>query len=173
MLGMTFNRDEPPLIADERTLLTGFLDYQRQTLGWKCDGLTDEQLREHGVSTSNLTLLGLVRHMAGVENWWFQVVIGGEPDEPILAGQPDDGRDFDFNEIGGADVARDFATWKAQCDASRTTTAEHDLDATGRHLSTNEEFSLRWVLIHMIEEYARHNGHADLIREAIDGAVGE
>jgi hypothetical protein len=111
--------------------------------------------------------------MAEVENWWFQVVIGGAPNVPILSGDDDDDPDSDFNAIADADVVQDFATWQAQCEASRKTVAERDLDVTDRHLRTDEEFSLRWVLIHMIEEYARHNGHADLIREAIDGAVGE
>lgn len=109
---MTVERIEPPLVAGERDMLDAWLDFHRATLATKCDGLTDDQLRERAVPPSSLSLLGLVRHMGEVERSWFRRVLGGK------------------------------------------------------------EFSLRWIMVHMVEEYARHNGHADLLRERIDGAVG-
>ena len=164
-------RVDPPRVADERTLLTSFLDFHRDTLAMKCDGLTDAQLRQRSVEPSNLTLLGLVRHLAEVERGWFRTVIAGEDLETLYC--PDGNEDGDFDDVDTADVAEAFATWRTECDHARRVTAERDLDATGAKPGRDRVFSLRWVLMHMIEEYARHNGHADLLREAIDGAVGE
>ncbi len=168
---MTDTRPEPPAQADERTTLTAFLDFQRATLAWKCADLTDEQLRTRAVPPSSMSLLGLVRHLADVERGWFRRTLNGEAAPPLF--YSDDEPDGEFDNVDSADVAEAFTTWEAECAASRDAVANAaDLDASGtnRH---GEEFSLRWILTHMIEEYARHNGHADLLRESIDGATGE
>lgn len=167
----TDQRSEPPNTADERTLLTAFLDWRRETLVRKCAGLSNEQLRLHAVPSSKLTLIGLVRHLAVVEWWWLQNVIAGEhPPEPYCATGD---RDEDFNDIGSATGESACAIWRAQVEQSRRMVTDRSLDAESTHPSSGAQYSLRQVLTHMIEEYARHNGHADLIREAIDGEVGE
>ena len=167
---MTDERVDPPLEADERATLTAFLDYLRDTLALKCDGLTDDQLRERAVPPSNLSLLGLVRHMAEVERNWFRPVLGGEEMATIFA--PDMDWEASFRDVATADVAEAFRLWRAECDHARAlVAAAPSFDVTGfRH---SGYVSLRWVMTHMIEEYARHNGHADLLRERSDGAVGE
>jgi hypothetical protein len=167
---MTGEREVAPAIADERTTLTGFLDFQRSTLALKCDGLTDEQLRERAVPPSQLSLLGIVRHMAEVERNWFRPILSGA--ELSLIFSP--GLDWQrtFHDLDDASVAESFAAWQAECAHARElVAAAPSLDVTG--LRRGERICLRWVLTHMIEEYARHNGHADLIRERLDGATGE
>jgi uncharacterized damage-inducible protein DinB len=167
---VTIERIEPPLEATEREMLTGWLDYHRATLAWKCEGLSDAQLRERAVPPSSLSLLGLVRHMAEVERSWFLRVLNGE-DAPFRF-FTDESPDGEFDNVGTADVATAFAAWRGDCERARKLVAEApSLDVTGQR--RGERFSLRWILIHMVEEYARHNGHADLLRERIDGSVGE
>jgi uncharacterized damage-inducible protein DinB len=170
---MTTERAEPGLRAGEREMLTGWLDYHRATLAWKCEGLTDDQLRERSVPPSGLSLLGLVRHMAEVERSWFRNVLHGAG-LPFQYSTPDD-VDADFNDTGSADGATDLRTWEQECAAARDAIAGVDLDTLSKKgdRRTGEPFSLRWILTHMIEEYARHNGHADLLRERIDGATGD
>ncbi|GAA3222857.1 DinB family protein [Actinocorallia longicatena] len=163
-------RIDPPLTGDERAVLTGFLDWQRDTLALKCAGLTAEQLREKAVPPSNLSLLGLVRHLAEVERGWFHNVIGGENAPQRWHTDVWD----DQFEVETADVEAAFEAWNADCAHSREiVTAAPSLDVTGTKERTGETFSLRWILTHMIEEYARHNGHADLLRELLDGTTGE
>ncbi len=157
--------------ADERTVLTTFLDFHRQVLVRKCAGLTDDQLRLRAVQSSNLSLLGLVRHLAGVERWYFQRIIAGESPGPLYTATDDD--DEDFNDLDAATGESTIAVWRNEVEQSRRITAERPLEAVGTHPQTGRQHSLRWVLNHMIDEYARHNGHADLIREAIDGETGE
>ncbi|WP_319463649.1 DinB family protein [Micromonospora sp. RTP1Z1] len=168
---MIDGRFELPPTADERTLLDAFLDYQRQALVRKCAGLTDEQLRRRAVPSSNVSLLGLVRHLATVERWYFQAVIDGNFPGSVFTRTDD--RDEDFNDVERATGAETFAIWRAEVQASRRIAAARPLDAVGRSPDTGLERSLRWVLTHMIDEYARHLGHADIIREAIDGQTGE
>ncbi|MFE4513523.1 DinB family protein [Kitasatospora sp. NPDC056783] len=165
-------RVDPPMVADEATTLTGFLDYHRDTLAQKCAGLTDDQLRLRSVPPSNLSLLGLVRHMAEVEQYWFQSVLLGQeiPEGHFWTEANEDG---DFDDIDTADVAADFAVWRAEIEASRSAAAGLPLDTVGKKLRRGEPVTLRWILAHMVEEYARHNGHADLLRESVDGATGE
>ena len=166
---MTVKRTDPPLVADERGMLDAWLDFHRDTLALKCDGLTGDQLRERAVPPSNLSLLGLVRHMAEVERQWFTMVLGGE--QVAFHYCTDDNPNAEFDDVDGADVAEAFETWRSECaDARKLAAAAPSLDATGTQ--DGKEFSLRWIMIHMIEEYARHCGHADLLRERIDGAVG-
>jgi len=165
---MTVERVVPAPVAAEREMLDAWLDFQRDTLALKCDGLTGEQLRERAVPPSSLSLLGLVRHMAEGERQWFAMVLGGE--QVPYHYYTDDNPEAEF-DVDDADVAEAFATWRAECAAARArAAAAPSLDATGAQDGT--DFSLRWIMVHMIEEYARHNGHADLLRERIDGAVG-
>ena len=171
---MTTERSVPGLQAGELDMLTGWLDLHRAVLLWKCEGLTDEQLRRRSVPPSSLSLLGLVRHMADVERGWFRRVLLGE-DAPGRYPTAED-RDADFNGVDGADVPADFAAFEAECAAAHeAVVARPDLDALskGRSRETGQQFSLRWILTHMVEEYARHNGHADLLRQVIDGATGD
>ncbi len=169
---MQDERFELPATADERTLLTTFLDFHRRVLVRKCAGLSDEQLRLRAVPTSNVTLIGLVRHLAGVERWYFQGVIAGQFPGVLYTETDDD--DEDFNDLETATGEKAFAIWRVEVEQSRRITAERQLDVIGASTNdTGRQRSLRWVLNHTIDEYARHNGHADLIREAIDGATGE
>jgi uncharacterized damage-inducible protein DinB len=166
------DRIDPPFVADERPMLDAWLDFHRRTLLWKCEGLRDEQLKTRSVEPSSLSLLGLVRHMAEVERGWFRRFAGVDY-TPIYDSDGDDEPDFD--DVDTADVAADFATFRAEVDACRELVAGRDLDdvQTYSRGSSRTDISLRWVLTHMIEEYARHNGHADLLRERIDGAIGD
>jgi uncharacterized damage-inducible protein DinB len=167
---MTVERVEPPLVAAERAMLDAWLDYHRDTLALKCDGLAGDQLRQRAVPPSSLSLLGLVRHMAEVERQWFTMVLGGE--QVSFHYCTDDNPDAEFDDVDGADVAEAFGTWRSECaDARRRAAAAPSLDVTATW--RGQEFSLRWIMVHMIEEYARHNGHADLLRERIDGTVGD
>ena len=164
------DRTEPPLVADERALLDGFLDYHRETLLWKCAELDPGQLAARSVPTTNLSLLGLVRHLAEVERSWFRRRFAGEDAPPIW--YTDDEPDRDIDPPADADAVADLTAYRAELDACRAVVAGRGLDetfTTGRGLTA----SLRWVYLHMIEEYARHNGHADLLRQAVDGATGE
>ncbi len=172
---MATERTEPPLEAGEREMLTAWLDYHRATLALKCDGLTDDQLRERSAPPSTLSLLGLVRHMADVERSWFLRGLSGEDAPPLYYAEGN--LDGEFDDVDTADVAEAFATWRAECEAARKAeAAAASLDVTFEKRNPQDSrprFSLRWVLVHMIEEYARHNGHADLLRERIDGSTGE
>lgn len=164
------DRADPPLVGTEGELLTAFLDWHRETFALKCANVPTERLSEKAVPPSGLSLHGLVRHLAGVERWWFRQQFAGE-DVPILF-YSDDDPDQDFEDLGG-DVAAAFAVWRTECDRSREiVAAAPSLDATGTRFRTREPVSLRRILIHMIAEYARHNGHTDLLRERIDGATG-
>jgi uncharacterized damage-inducible protein DinB len=163
------DRPEPPFVGDERAMLEAWLDFHRATLLLKCAGLDDDQLRRRSVEPSSLSLLGLVRHMTDVERNWFRRVLGGEDAPPVH--YADDNEDGDFDDVDGADVAGDLRTYRDEVEVCRGRAAARDLDDTGRR--RGEAVSLRWIYVHMIEEYARHNGHADLLRERIDGATGE
>jgi len=168
---VTEERTLPSWDAGERGTLTGFLDFQRATLAVKCDGLTDAQLRRQAVPPSALSLLGIVRHLAEVERNWFAPLLAAEDMGGIYApGKLDP--EVAFRTADTADVAESFAIWRAECDRARElTAAAASLDVTG--IRGGYRYSLRWVLTHMIEEYARHNGHADLLRERLDGTTGQ
>ena len=164
------DRQREPYVADERAMLEGWLDYHRQTLLLKCAGLDAELLRLRSVEPSALTLLGLVRHMTDVERWWFRQCAAGEQvaDLYVAAGRPD----ADFEDLGSTPPEAGLTAFTAECAAADSAVADRPLDATFAHPHAATEFSLRWVYVHMIEEYARHNGHADLLRERIDGVTG-
>jgi hypothetical protein len=165
------NRPRPPAAADERTTLAGWIDFHRATLEMKCAGLTPAQLATRAAEPSTLSLLGLVRHMADVERGWFRRRLGGEDAPPLYYSDADPDGDFDNLEPAAVDEA--FANWQAECARAREIAAalpSLDVMVTDR---VGRRLSARWVLVHMVEEYARHNGHADLLRERIDGATGE
>jgi hypothetical protein len=167
-------RTNEPYVGDERTMLEGWLDYHRDTLLTKCAGLTAEQLKTPSVEPSGLTLLGLVRHMADVERSWFRVRAAGQDLGGIYWSE--DNPDGEFDDVADADAEADFATFAAEVEAARKAVADVPLEHTflrRRRDGSADEISVRWVYIHMIEEYARHNGHADLIRERLDGVTGE
>jgi hypothetical protein len=170
---MEIERVEPSFAADERSMLVGWLEYHRATLEQKCSGLSAAQLVERSVPPSTLSLLGLVRHMAEVERNWFRRVFAGDDDAgPIF--YSDEDPDGDFDNVDPSNVAEGFATWHEEMERSRAIAGAADsLDARSVGASHGEAVSLRWIITHMIEEYARHNGHADLLRQSIDGETGE
>jgi uncharacterized damage-inducible protein DinB len=157
-----------PLTGDDRPILEGFLDWQRATLLNICAGLTAEQLASRPISSSNLSLLGLIRHLAKVERIWFRQRAAGQPVEPMY--DPSRGKDADFDDATGAEARADIERlqdeWRLAGEAVRGMAFDDTFDAGG------EAFSLRMAYVHMIYEYARHNGHADLLRESIDGVTG-
>jgi uncharacterized damage-inducible protein DinB len=153
----------------EREMLEAWLEFHRTTLLMKADGVDDKGRKARPVATSKLSLHGLIRHTAEVERQWFRRVLQREPDAPYLWYNPAVA-DSEMTPLDHADWQRDRAVWTEECERSRQTASAHGLDDTG--LSNNEPCSLRWIYVHMIEEYARHNGHADLIRELVDGRVG-
>jgi uncharacterized damage-inducible protein DinB len=160
------DRVDPPLQSAEKPMLVAWLDYQRATLARKCDGLDARALRRMAVPPSTLSLLGLVRHMSEVERGWFRRSIAGEDAPPMYYSKSNP--DGDFDDVDTADVEEAFATWRSECEHSRAITQAHALDDVG---CDDRKVSLRWLLVHMIEEYARHNGHADLLRQVVDGDV--
>jgi uncharacterized damage-inducible protein DinB len=158
-------------IADERQSLDSWLDYHRATLLWKCAGLTAAQLAARPVSTSALSLLGLVRHMAENERIWFRFRFAGEDIRRLYWSQDQPQGEIDLAAPGSAEA--DFAIYATEVAEARMTVSGRALDETFVYGTRGQpERDLRWVYVHMIEEYARHNGHADLIRELIDGSTG-
>ena len=164
------DRIDPPLLGGERETVRAYLDYHRATLAMKCQGLSDEELRQRSMPPSALTLLGLVRHMAEVERTWFRRVINGE-DIPLIWS-----KEGDFQaayDASGSSRAEAFGAWQEEVGhARRIELAAESLDVTGYQARWGEQVSLRLVMLHLIHEYARHNGHADFLREGIDGEVG-
>lgn len=164
------DRPRIPRVAAERDALVAYLEYYRSTVEMKCRGLTAEQARARSVPPSTMSLHGLVRHLAGVERWWFQQNFERR-DVPFLF-FAEDQPDLDFDPPADADLAADLEVWRAECAVSREIVAGHDLDDTARPLDWHEDVDLRWLLLRMITEYAQHCGHADLLREGIDGRTG-
>ncbi|EHK81902.1 DinB family protein [Saccharomonospora azurea] len=167
---MSINRPAVPLRGDERETLRAFLDYHRATLAWKCEGLSDEELRRRSMPPSTLSLLGLVRHLAEVERAWFRRVIDGEDVPLVWSADGDYQVAYDARTATRAEA---FAAWEAEVEHSRRIEREAEsLDVTGHDPRSGEQVSLRLVMLHLIHEYARHNGHADFLREGVDGTVG-
>ncbi len=168
------HRRDPDSAADERTTLNQFLDYQRDTLLLKTDGLTGEQLGRR-LPPSSLTLGGLLKHLALVEDIWIQHRFLGLPQREPWASAPwAEDPDWEFHSAERDDPAQLRALYRATCDRSRLAVAAAGLDDRSVAVDREGEHrSLRWILVHLIEETARHNGHADLLREAVDGSVGE
>jgi uncharacterized damage-inducible protein DinB len=162
-------RQEPTYLLGDREMLEEWLEFHRTTLLLKCEGLGDDERKARPVPTSMLSLHGLVRHMAEVERNWFRRVLLSQPDTPPIWYDPEV-PDSELVPLDDADWKADLEVWQAECEAARAAAAGHDLSDTGHR--RGEPVSLRWIYVHMIEEYARHNGHADLIRELVDGSVG-
>jgi uncharacterized damage-inducible protein DinB len=169
--------DDPRASLDEgqgeKALLAAYLDRYRMTFEMKCDGLDPEQLARRSVPPSTMSLLGLVRHLAAVEHAWFRRFIEVRQDLPRLYKSPDD-RDLDFNGAVADDavVADAWAAWRGEVAHAREVYAGFD-DLGAQVGPEGKQAEVRDVVVHMIEEYARHCGHADLIRERIDGRVGQ
>ena len=166
-------RREPSYVLSERDMLEGWLEFHRTTLLLKCEGLDDEARKARPVGTSKLSLHGLVRHMAEVERNWFRRVLLRQTGIPRLfrpEADWDGDWDSDLVPLDEAVWADDLAAWQNECEQSRLAAASANLDDKG--WGDGEPVSLRWIYVHMIKEYARHNGHADLLREMADGAVG-
>ena len=164
------DRPRIPRVAAEREALTAYLEYYRATVEMKCRGLNPEQARERSVPPSTLSLHGLIRHLAGCERWWFQQNFERR-DVPFLF-FTEDNPDLDFDLPSDADFAADLDIWRAECSVSREIVTAHDLDDTARPIDWHEDVDLRWLVLRMITEYAQHCGHADLVREGIDGRTG-
>ncbi|OLF14816.1 DinB family protein [Actinophytocola xanthii] len=173
-----YGRPEPPPAADEVETLLGFLEYQRATLAWKCEGLDAAGLAAT-VGASSMTLGGMLKHLAFVEDWWFSRSLHGQEQQPpwdAVDWRADPDWDWHSAAEDGPEALRGL--WQDAVARSRSLVAEA-LAAGGldrlaeRQWSDGQAPSLRWILCHMIEEYARHNGHADLIREWVDGSTGE
>lgn len=164
-------RRDPQLQASELTVLGQFLDYHRATLQLKCAGLSDEQLGRRSIPPSTLSLLGLVRHLSEVERSWFGRTLDGRPSKPLY--DDDTNPDGDFDSLDSAPVAEVWAAYHAAVAESRRVLATFEQGADLARGTTTRPRNVRWVLAHMLEEYARHNGHADLLREQIDGVTGE
>jgi uncharacterized damage-inducible protein DinB len=163
-------RTDPPQLADERAMLDGWLDYHRATLLIKCSGLTGEQLARRATPPSSMSLLGLLRHLSDVERIWFHQRLRGETRVPQY--WTDEYPDGDFDLVDPARAEADHHDYLTVLAEVRAVAATHELTDTFVH-PRDGEMSVRWLYLHLIEEYARHNGHADLLRQAIDGAVGE
>ena len=168
-------RTDPPDTGPELVQLTAFLDYQRETMLLKTEGLTHEQLAQP-LAPSSLTLAGLLNHLARVEDVWFRVRFAGLPEAAWRADAEAPAEpDWDFGTATSVPPEELRDRYRTACTASREVVAQaRDLDQlSARPRRDGPHVDLRWILIHMIEETARHAGHADLLREAIDGTVGE
>ena len=163
-------RTDAPGNGDEHQALKDFLQFHRETLLLKCSGLTGEQLMLKAVPTSQLTLLGLIRHLAEVERWWFRRQFNQDETVGDLY-CTDEYKDGDFDLASAENADSDFATYMREIELADAVAVGRSLDE--RFPGRRHDFTLRWVYLHMIEEYARHNGHADMLREAIDGVTGE
>jgi hypothetical protein len=162
-------RVRPTYALDERELLDGWLGFHRSTLLVKCEGLDDMQRKAQPIPTSDLSLHGLVRHMAETERNWFGRIL--RRDQTIPRIWPDAAAmNSPFLGIDSADWNADLNAWRSECRTSSDVASRYGLDATGQW--REKEVSLKSIYLHMIQEYARHNGHADLIRELLDGSVG-
>lgn len=158
-----------PREGGELAMLTAYLDYYRETFELKCAGVDPAQLSRRSSPPSAMSLHGLARHLAGVERWWFAINFAGL-DLPMLY-YSDNDPNQDFGSLDG-DPLQALAVWRAECDRSRKiVTNAAGLDAMGA-IARNGGYTLRWLMLRMIAEYAQHAGHADLLREGIDGAVG-
>lgn len=165
-------RVRPAFVADERTQLVGWLDLQRAIVHLKCEGLSEADAHRSVLPTSPLmTMAGVVSHLRWVENCWFEVLfLGGPADSPQFQ---DDPEDADMR-VEGIPLAQLLDEYEQQCVVANEIIAAHSLDEVGKHPDfESAAATLRWMLIHMVEETARHAGHLDIIRELIDGSAGD
>jgi uncharacterized damage-inducible protein DinB len=162
-------RPVPLMTGPERPMLESWLDFHRATLELKCRGLDDRQVRQASAEPSQLTLLGLVQHLAEVERTWCQRVVAGLDVPPVF--EEETGYALD----PGRGLEEALSVWRREIARGRELLAARTLEDTGRIVDApmaGAEVSVRWVLMHLVEEYARHNGHADILREHIDGTTG-
>ena len=164
------SRVGPLLSGPERDQLESWLDFYRSTLLLKCAGLSVEQLSTRAVPSSDLTLLGLLRHMTFVEQVWFEKVFAGRDIDDYY--KRDDDRDADFHDLTSASLDEVVQLFTTACSTSRALSNGRDPGEMALVVSRGRQVDLRWIYVHMIEEYARHCGHADLLRELVDGATG-
>ncbi|MFH8930314.1 DinB family protein [Streptomyces pristinaespiralis] len=163
-------RTGPPGFGSERDMLRAFLDYHRATLAMKCEGLSDDELRRRSMPPSTLSLLGLVRHMAEVERAWFRRVFEDNEAPMVWSDEIDFQAAYDASASTREEA---FAAWEAEVENSRRIEREADsLDRAGHQPRWGKDVSLRMVMVHVLLEYGRHNGHADFLREGVDGTVG-
>lgn len=169
---LTDNRTDAPMTGGEAAVLAHWLDLYRETVLLKIAGLDAEQLCERSVSPSTMSLIGVVRHLTEVEAYWLREVLEGEPDVPDYYSTP--GRpDGDFDDIDPSTVGDDVAAYRREVERTRAiVTRWTDLSALARGRRKGKQGNLRWILVHLIEEYARHLGHMDLLRERVDGRTG-
>ncbi|KMS90445.1 Mini-circle protein [Streptomyces regensis] len=167
---MPIERLPPPTTADEATTLAAWLDFYRETLALKCDGLTEQQLRTAAAPPSTLTLLGLVQHMTEVERTWFRRTLTGEQVPAVYPATGEREHDEGFALRDDVSAEQAMAAWRAEIAVSTRNCRGRSLDDTAPFHGM--DVSLRWIYTHMIAEYARHDGHADLLRERIDGTTG-
>ena len=166
-----YGRTDPDEQGGELDTLGQFLDYHRATLQMKCDALTAEQLATPAVAPANLTLLGLVRHLSEVERYWCAEVLDGQDVAPLYCSEEDP--DGDLDRLDSAPVEQVWSRYRADVAESRRILATFSDGAEPARRTSGSRPRVRWVLTHLIEEYARHNGHADLLRQALDGGTGE
>jgi uncharacterized damage-inducible protein DinB len=165
-------RIEPAALAGVRDMLEAWLDYHRTTLWNKCAGLTDEQPKLRPAPPSALSLLGLLRHMTDAERDWFERDLLGTDMSLVYSSQDD--WDADFKELNSDPVEEVFRRFEEECARSRANLGRYSLDdVASRRRPNGEPVSVRWIVVHMLEESAWHNGHADLLRERIDGLTGD
>jgi len=158
-------RGDGSLVAGDREMLLGYLNFQRSTFLMKCTGLTGDELARRAAPPSNISLLGLIRHMAKVERTWFRLRFAGEPLPPLFVG-----KDVDFDQLDPASARHEYELLVEEQRLANAAVRNASLDDTFTH--GGEAYALRFLYVHMIGEYARHNGHADMVRERIDGATG-
>lgn len=169
---LTDQRDDGPMTGGERAVLDHWLELYRATVPLKLAGLTAEQLCRRSVPPSSMSLIGVVRHLREVEAYWLRVVLLDEQDVPDYYCLPES-PDGDFDDVDPADATRDVADYQSEIDRTRAVAeAWTDLAAPVRGLRRGQPVNLRWILVHLIEEYARHLGHMDLLRETLDGRTG-
>jgi len=163
-------RERPPAAADERTQLLGWLDLQRALIPWKCEGLDDADAHRSVLAPSSplMTMAGLVSHMRWTEHCWFEVIFLNRPSDVNPQFSDEEGADM---RVDGVPLDRLVSEFEAQCAVSNEIVAASDLDAVAAHPGSGGA-TLRWILLHMLEETARHAGHADVLRELIDGRKG-
>jgi hypothetical protein len=168
---MTPPRERPPYRADERTQLVGWLDLQRAIVHWKCESLSEADAHRSVLPPSPLmTMAGVVSHLRWVEHLWFEVILLGRPAQ---GPRFDEGREDADMMVDGIELAQLLEGYDRQCAVSNEIIAAHSLDDVGQHPDFRASAaSLRWILLHMIEETARHAGHMDAIRELLDGTKG-
>lgn len=162
-------RIDAPQVGGERVMLDAWVEFHRATLVMKCAGLDAEQLANRTCPPSTLSLLGLIRHLTEVESWFHDFDL--QPEGNWYSSEQEPDGDFDLIDPSHADD--DLAAYAASVDRARRAVAGHDLDEISPGSGEGQPVSLRWIYLHMIEEYARHNGHADMLRERIDGATGD